>query len=177
MTQSIFDVGCWVSQRINSDASYPLSSSSSRFAASKISSPSSMRPPVAPIKLCFPGCSCFVSIIFPSSNTGKTTTVSGCFNFSKIVFVPSKSSCSHWYTSKITPYDLLDELFNRNAIDFRNFPNWRKGWDLNPQTPFEVPVFETGALPFGAPFQFIIQLSIFNTKSGHLQFAQDRLNL
>src|SRR3989344_5412034 len=160
MTQSIFDVGCWVSQRINSDASYPLSSSSSRFAASKISSPSSTRPPVAPIKLCFPGCSCSVSIIFPSSNTGKTTTVSGRFNFSKIVFD-----------------DLLYELFNINAIDFRNFPNWRKGWDLNPQTPFEVPVFETGALPFGAPFQFIIQLSIFNTKSGHLQFAQDRLNL
>lgn len=33
-----------------------------------------------------------------------------------------------------------------------SFPNWRKGWDSNPHTPCGVPVFETGALPFGTPF-------------------------
>ena len=46
--------------------------------------PLSTRPPAAPIKSSFPGCSCSVNIIFLLFKTGNTITVSGLLNFLKL---------------------------------------------------------------------------------------------
>lgn len=41
-----------------------------------------------------------------------------------------------------------------------NLDIWRKGWDSNPQGPYDPLVFKTSSLPFGAPFRISPVFSI-----------------